>query len=906
MDVNYKYLKEKYSYERYKCKVCGSYFWSRVPRDKCPDRPCSKYELLFKEYKNVTPLSIEEVRKRFIEFLRKRGHGVVHPYPVLAKWRNDLYLTIASIVVFQPEATDGITDPPHNPLVIIQPSIRLADIDNVGLTFGRHLSSFEMGGMHAFNKKEKSVYWSEGIIDNTMDFFVKEIGVDADDLVFKEGWWEGGGNAGPAPEVLVDGMELATLVHMAYKVVNGKYEPNPVLVVDCGYGIERIAWFTQRTPTGFHAVYGRLIEDYRNILGVEEPPHHVFKEIVYLLSDREIAGIDDLVKQVGQSRYAEYVRDVVNAVYLHSTLDHIRTASLMLSDGIVPSNAGEGYLARLIIRRLLRSLVKLGVEYHKLPEVLVELADRQIVFWNGDYIYGKFSKHRDYILEVLEVEANKFISTVLKGVEIVDKLIKRKKAITVGDLVELYDSHGIPPEFIAERASASGVLVEVPQDFYSKIAQRHATPSTLVKAKERELPVDVTEWASRFGETRKIFHEDPYITSLEATVIGVKGNYVVLDATIAYPWAGGQDHDEGVIRFGGDAFRLVYVGKVGDTIVHVLDRAPPFKPGDKVIVEIDWDRRYKLMKHHTATHIMLAAARRVLGEHVWQAGAEKTLEKARLDITHHKPVTPDEVRKIEDLANSVVNSRLDLKFHLIDRFKAEEKYGLGIHQGGAIYAPVLRIVEIPGWDAQACYGTHVYNTSEVGGIKVINFERIQDGVVRFEFIAGTRLVDYSRSLEEQRGAVLAAIGAKDQDVVVAVKKLYEEYQKQLQVTSKYRELVKSALLEKALKEVTTICNVPFTYIELPVTDEKLIRSLVEELAFKRKVLTAIAFENVVEISIDPLKAREQRIDLRKAVQYLSKQGFKGGGKEDHVVLRGQNVNINLILEALKSTMCVLQ
>ncbi|MEM0218534.1 MAG: alanine--tRNA ligase-related protein, partial [Desulfurococcaceae archaeon] len=327
--VNYNYLEKEYGFHRYKCKVCGEYFWSRVPRDTCPDRPCSKYEFLYKNYSRVKPLSLNDVRKKFIEFLVRRGHGLVDPYPVLAKWRNDLYLTIASIVVFQPAVTEGIVDPPYNPLVIVQPSIRLTDIDNVGLTFGRHLSSFEMGGMHAFNKPGKQVYWSEGIFENTIRFFVDEIGVDIDELVFKEGWWEGGGNAGPAPEVLVDGMELATLVHMAYKVSNGRYELNPVLVVDCGYGIERIAWFTQKSPTGFHAVYQDLLKSYKDALSVEEPPDDVLRRIVYELSNSELNSVEELSHYVSKTEFRDYHKELVNSVYLYSTLDHVRTLMLM-------------------------------------------------------------------------------------------------------------------------------------------------------------------------------------------------------------------------------------------------------------------------------------------------------------------------------------------------------------------------------------------------------------------------------------------------------------------------------------------------------------------------------------------------------------------------------------------------
>ncbi|MEM0224668.1 MAG: alanine--tRNA ligase [Desulfurococcaceae archaeon] len=904
VDVNYEYLSKQYGYERYRCKICGEYFWSRVPRDTCPDRPCSKYEFLYKDYRGVKPLSLAEVREKFLNFLKKRGHEIVDPYPVLAKWRNDLYLTIASIVVFQPEATDGLVDPPHNPLVIIQPSIRLTDIDNVGLTFGRHLSSFEMGGMHAFNKNNKIIYWSEGIFENTIDFFTKEIGLDLDDIVFKEGWWEGGGNAGPAPEVLVDGMEVATLVHMAYKVINGKHELNPVLVVDCGYGIERITWLTQRAPTGFHSIYGKLVKEYADILGIDEPPHDVLKRIVYLLSDKELSGINDLVKQVESTEFRGYVKELVNSVYLYSTLDHIRTISLMLSDGIVPSNTGEGYLARLVIRRLIRNLVKLGVEYHRLPDLIILLVDKQVNHWKGDYIYGKFEKNREYIVDVLTTEVNKFVNNVLKGIEVVDKVIKKKKTIGVGDLIELYDSHGIPPEFIAERASQQGVIIEIPKDFYSLIASKHSSPGVLIKSREHEFPDDIVKWTMGFKETRRLFHENPYITSTSAVVLGVNGKYVVLDKTVAYPWAGGQDHDEGVIIHGSNIYKIDYVGKIGDVIVHVLDRAPEFKPGDSVLVQINWDRRYKLMKHHTATHVVLAAARRVLGEHVWQAGAEKTTEKARLDITHHKPLTPDLIKKIEDVANEIINNRINLEFNYLDRFKAEEKYGLKIHQGGAIHTQTLRIVEIPGWDAQACYGTHVFNTAEIGGVKIVNYERIQDGVVRLEFIAGTRLVDYIRELEEQKATVLSIINAKDQDLVTAIRKLHSEHQEQAALVNKYREVTEKYLIETALKETMNICNVDASVIELPLRDEKLIKSLLDKIVFDYKILTVVITGDTVEISVDPLKAREINIDLREIIKPLSIHGFKGGGKPDHVILKAAGTfDKNTVLEALRKILC---
>lgn len=166
--------------------------------------------------------------------------------------------------------TSGLVPPPANPLVISQPAIRLEDIDNVGITFGRHLTTFEMAAHHAFNYPDKEVYWKEKTVELATRFFTEELGIPEEQLNFKESWWEGGGNAGPCLEVTVGGLELATLVFMQYKKEdNGEYSPLPLRIVDTGYGVERLAWVTQKTPTAFHAIYGELVYKFFKKVGVD-------------------------------------------------------------------------------------------------------------------------------------------------------------------------------------------------------------------------------------------------------------------------------------------------------------------------------------------------------------------------------------------------------------------------------------------------------------------------------------------------------------------------------------------------------------------------------------------------------------------------------------------------------------
>ncbi|MEM1680330.1 MAG: alanine--tRNA ligase [Sulfolobales archaeon] len=871
-------------YKRYKCRSCGANFWSLIPRDTCNDVPCTDYNFFNISIKSPK-LSPLQARDKFLDFFRRLNHDVIEPKPVVARWREDLYLTIASIVVFQPHVTSGIVPPPANPLVIAQPCIRLEDIDVVGYTLGRHLTNFIMGGHHAFNYPDKYVYFANETVEYASKFFVEEVGVPEDELTFKESWWEGGGNAGPCLEVCVGGLEVATLVFMMFKSLDGGgYEELPLKIVDTGYGIERIAWLTSKTPTAFHTVYGDLVGSYRKLLGVLEVPDEILWRAVKLISKYDVrergsyAVLKSLIaKDLGLSveEVSNYLDDMVRVFAL---LDHVKTSILLLSDGVVPSNAGEGYLARLVLRRVFRLLKA----FNKLDiDVIRDLFAEQLSFWRP--LYPSVGRAVDYVFDVVESELEKF-NDVLKRSSTILRRYTSDKALSVDELVELYDSHGLPPDLIVDECRKLGIRVEVPSNFYSLIASRHSRPP-IKPVKTVKLPQEVLEAFSKLPPTRKLFHEDPYMRKFSGKVLGVLGRYLVLDRTAFYPEGGGQESDRGVLRVGSKTVKVVDVQKVGDVLVHVVDEdLPPSLLGVEVVGEVDWSRRYSLMRHHTATHVVLASARKVLGSHVWQAGAEKSEDRSRLDITHFRGLSKEEIRRIEDVANEVVLNCLTVKTTHMPRYEAEGKYGLTLYQGGVPMEPIIRVVEIEGVDAQACFGTHLRNTCEIGGIKLLNVQRIQDGVVRLEFVAGTQLVRYARSLEELISEAASLVGGSD--IIRRLKSLNEEFTNMKNLLNTYRSMWLEHAYKDVLDTAEELDRILFNVKLFKVNDKEVIRELLKELVSKNPiVVVALVPEGggkvFTEISVSPRVAG--LVNAVKLFEEISKlYNGRGGGKSDHV------------------------
>ena len=735
---------KKEGFVRKLCPNCGEYYWTQntqqVTCGESSSDECGYYTFLGNS-PTKQAYSLPEMREAFLSFFEKHGHTRINPYPVVARWRSDIYLTHASIIDFQPYVTDGISPPPANPLVIAQPCIRLVDISNTGPTFGRHLTIFEMGGHHAFNYPDKEIYWKDQTVRYHHEFVTEVLGVKSDEVTYKEDVWVGGGNAGPDVECIIGGLEVGTLGFMQYKVVGDEFVKLPIRTVDTGYGLDRFAWLSQGVPSCFHAIYGNMLNKIFELAGLtnidDEFLCKVAKYSGLVSVDKTVNRLDArrrVAKLVGVDM-AEIDRILAPVENAFAVADHTKCLSFMLSEGVVPSNIHEGYLARLLFRRVYRLMLSLNMK----PDQLYNIVNMQVDYWSKDYPHIRTM--RNEIIEMLKVEEEKFEDTLKRGEEMVKRIAselkgKNTEKLPEPTLSELYDSHGIPPEIVKQVAERQGLVVEVPENFYNLVAKRHlqATKATEEEANEPEKMLD--DAVEGVPATDQLYYSDQYMKEFDARVLKITENgFVVLERTCFYPEGGGQPADHGFLLFSGLTAEVVEVRKVGRVIVHKIIGSLPAE-GTVVRGMLDWERRYALMKAHTATHLVNGAARRVLGEHVWQHGTQKGLEISRLDISHYRRLTPEETHKIETLANQAIMANMHVETTWLTRNEAESRYGFRLYQGGAVPGKDIRVVKTGNWDVEACAGTHLKNTGEVGFLKIVYTERVQDGVERLGYAIG--------------------------------------------------------------------------------------------------------------------------------------------------------------------------
>ena len=786
------------------CPKCGEYYWTQdVQQETCGESSsdeCGCYTFLDNPA-TTKKFSLSEMREAFLSFFEKNGHTRIKPYPVVARWRKDIYLTHASIIDFQPYVTEGIAPPPANPLVISQPCIRLTDISNTGPTFGRHLTIFEMGGAHAFNYPDKEIYWKDDTVRFHHRFATECLGIKSEEVIYKEGVWVGGGNAGPDVECICRGLEVGTLVFMQYKVVGDDFVELPIRTVDTGYGIDRFTWISQGVPSLFQAIYGNLLDKVMSMAGITNVDNDFLARVAKYSG---LVSVDKRANRlVARKRVSEltgFDMETLDKVLIPienawAVTDHTKTLSFMLSEGVVPSNIQEGYLARLLFRRVYRLMRTLNME----PAKLYDIIDMQANYWGKDF--PRIKEMQNEIIEMLKVEEEKFVETLKRGEGMVKRIAADLKAkgtikLPMDTLTELYDSHGLPPEIVKQAAEREGVEVEVPENFYALIANRHMQAPKPVEEEEAKAEQTLAKVAEQLPATEMLYYTNVYQKEFNAKVLKIiNDTFVVLDKTCFYPEGGGQPTDQGWIISEEKKFEVVNVQKIGKVILHKLKDSATFNEGSIVRGVLDWDRRYLLMKAHTVTHLINGAARRVLGEHVWQSGTQKGLETSRLDISHYRRLSQEEIHKIETLANQAIGANMKVETTWLPRNEAEARYGFRLYQGGAVPGKEIRVVKTGDWDVEACAGTHLGETAEVGFVKIVYTERVQDGVERLGYAVGLKALKAVQNQEDLLLKVSEALTAPIDKLDKTAEKVVKELK---EANVEKRRLIK----ELAAKEIT--------------------------------------------------------------------------------------------------------
>lgn len=863
---------------RKKCTACGSFFWTLdIGRTVCPNPPCSSYEFIGKPVGRK--MSYIETWDAIKKFFVKNGHTPIDSYPVVCRWFPGLYFTIASIVAFQ-RSLNGKTvfEMPANPLIIPQSCLRFNDIPNVGVT-GRHLTNFVMIGQHSISdEKKKQGYWKDKCIDLDFHLLTEVFKIKPEEINFVEDVWVGPNAFGYSLEYYVGGLELGNAVFTEFVGTPASYSVMKEKIIDMGAGLERFAWLTQGTPTCYDAVFDAVAKKLLKLVDYDKKFWLNYMKTAGRFNVEDFHNYNEaksrIAKEIGTSA-SDLVKITAPVEAVYAIADHAKTILFAVADGGLPSNVGGGYNLRVILRRALG---------------FIEQFNFDVDFYEVCRMHAKYLKDfnprlhacLEELEDIIAVEKERYKSSRKKGEDLVHSLLKRNVIIDANKLTELYESHGVTPETVEKITKNAGVRIDIPSDFYTKISEKHMKEKVM-----EEMRLDL----EGLPDTRLLFYEDQSRKEFDAKVLRIIDNkYVVLDQTAFYGRAGGQQGDTGFIN----NCRVFDAEKYGTIIVHLVEK-PTFSVGDSIHGKLDWMHREQLMKHHTAVHVVHGAAHKLLGNHIWQAGASKTAEKAHIDITHYKALTEKETDEIEELANKIVKKKIKINKYMLSRQEAEKKFGFTIYQGGAIPQSRLRIIEIPNFDVEACSGTHCTNTDQMDPIVITNTERIQDGVVRITLVSADAAVKY---LEERKRILKDAekiLGVNGEATIDAAKHLFEKWKKAKKKVEKMDEDQYKAVITSLKKRMKN-----------NVLVEKIGNYDVKKLQGLSKILSAdnraiILFGLSDKIYIFGSAGSKTNLNMGKIIRELCEAlGGKGGGSQ--TLGQGFGVkkeNLNDVIEKLR-------
>ena len=858
-----------------------------------------------------------ELRRMYLEFFESKGHLKMNSFSLVPHNDNSLLLINAGMAPLKPYFT-GQEIPPRRRVTTCQKCIRTGDIENVGKT-ARHLTFFEMLGNFSFGDyfKHEAIAWSwefltkvlgleedrlypsiYGEDDEAFDIWTKEVGVPAERITrfYRDpetgecdNFWEhGAGPCGPCSEIYYDRGE---------KYGCGK--PDCKVGCDCDRFME--VWnnvFTQFEGDG-KGGYTELSQ--KNIdtgMGLERLAV-VMQDVDSVFDIDTMKAIRDRVCELSGKKYEV---DAMDDVSIRLITDHIRSSTFMISDGIMPSNEGRGYVLRRIIRRAARHGRMLGID----GIFMAELA-KTVISESKDG-YPELEEKKDFILKVLAQEEEKFAKTIDQGLAILEEMEKEmiasgSKVLSGDNAFKLYDTYGFPMDLTSEILEEKGFTID--EDGFKKAMEVQRTTARKNRKTTNYMGADATVYDEIDPSvTTEFVGYDKLETASTVTVLTSETEIVealsdgeigtiIVEETPFYATMGGQQGDKGVIYTSDGTFKVEDTIKLlGGKVGHVGKMTSGMiKSGDKVTLSVDADLRGKTCKNHSATHLLQKALREVLGTHVEQAGSYQDAERTRFDFSHFQAMTAEEIAKVEKIVNDEIAADLEVRTDVMTVEEAKKTGAMALF--GEKYGEKVRVVSMGEFSKEFCGGTHVKHTGEITAFKIISESGVAAGVRRIEALTGDNVFAYYKNIEAELER--AAKAAKTTPAALVEK--IEHMMAEIKALNAENESLKSKAAKEALgdvmDQVVEVKGVKLLATSVAGVDMNGLRDLGDQLKGKLgEGVVVLASEadgkvNLVAMATEEaMKKGAHAGNLIKAI--AGKVGGGGGGRPNMAQAGGKN------------------
>lgn len=868
-------------------------------------------------------IGANELREQFLKFFESKEHLRMESFPLVPKNDNSLLLINAGMAPLKPYFT-GIQTPPSKRVTTCQKCIRTGDIENVGKT-SRHGTFFEMLGNFSFGDyfKNEIIPWSWEFVtqvlklpkdklyvtiyledDEAYDIWTSKTDIDPN-RIFRLGkddnFWEVGtvGPCGPCTEIHFDrGVDVAPVTNVEDFVVasdadrivefwnlvfiqfdkqeDGSYAPLKNKNIDTGMGLERIATIMQ---------------------GVD----NIF----------EIDTVKNILNRVSKLSGVEYGKDNNSDISLRIITDHVKAVTMLISDGVQPSNEGRGYVLRRLLRRAARHGRLLGIKGLFLKEVV----DAVIENYGGSYT--QLIENKEYITKIITLEEERFNETIDAGMNILSGYIGEleeacTKVLSGEKAFKLYDTYGFPIELTEEILEEKEMTVDLDEFKKEMEAQRERARSARGETSymgSEEVPINkvkgdvLTEFVGytdtvATGKVVILATDEEFVEHLSE---GNKG-YILTDKTPFYAEMGGQIGDTGIIE-GQNGSALVYNTKknVGGKTIHYVEvKTGTIKNGDVVTLNVDKVRRGSVCKNHTATHMLQAALKEIVGSHIHQAGSYVDNERLRFDFTHFQALTAEEIEKVEDLVNEKIMEvdSVSTELMTIDEAKASGATALFDEK----YGEKVRVVAAGEFSKELCGGTHVSNVGEIGFFKIISETGVAAGIRRIEALTGRNAIRYMEEKQRLLKEACATLKCNEKDILKKINSQGNELKEKDKEIAELKAKLTSGAEDDILNSVRDIAGVKVVAYALEGVDGNALRDLADKIRSKVNSGVVILLSNVGDkVNLVAMASKDvlaNGIHCGKIIKEVAAiVGGGGGGRPDMAQAGGKNPsNISKAIE----------